>query len=295
MLELRAHLDLRLDGAPDPDTLRNIWARAGFLNSGVVPYLRPVSPARDGFAAKRITVPPSIAGDPGNQGLREIVALAACAEAYWLILGKTSEKISNARRTDQQQQRGAPTPTETKGKEDSDTKSADTKSTADKAESSAKVTAERLGPPALATVAGGFSLIGTPDIGHAILAVLISAAVWFFSWLVLGYDVKRRMSKDQRRERVTDIDWSPKRLERDFPGLLRRVKDAGLAPIFVLDELDKVPDVRTKMEDFLKYCKHIVTDHAAFMFLTNRDYFERLNELEYLSGTVRPDSDEGET
>ena len=31
---------------------------------------------------------------------------------------------------------------------------------------------------------------------------------------------------------------------------------------------------------FLTLTKHIVTDQSAFMFLTNRDYYERLNREE---------------
>src|SRR5262249_55593063 len=41
LLALRSHLDLRLERAPDPDVLRKIWERAGFLNYGVSFYLRP--------------------------------------------------------------------------------------------------------------------------------------------------------------------------------------------------------------------------------------------------------------
>jgi hypothetical protein len=70
--------------------------------------------------------------------------------------------------------------------------------------------------------------------------------------------------------------------------LLRRVKDAGFAPIFVLDELDKAEHAQTSLENFLKLAKHIVTDHAAFLFLTNRDYFELLFLSEQLDiGTLR--------
>ena len=54
------------------------------------------------------------------------------------------------------------------------------------------------------------------------------------------------------------------------------MKDAGFAPIFVLDELDKARDASAALDKFLTLTKHIVTDQAAFLFLTNRDYYERL-------------------
>jgi hypothetical protein len=44
----------------------------------------------------------------------------------------------------------------------------------------------------------------------------------------------------------------------------------------VLDELDKTRDANAALEKFLKLTKHIVTDHAAFLFLTDRDYYELL-------------------
>jgi len=58
------------------------------------------------------------------------------------------------------------------------------------------------------------------------------------------------------------------------------VKDAGFAPIFVLDELDKVEDAWEALHRFLTLTKHIVTDQSAFMFLTNRDYYEKLGATE---------------
>jgi len=44
----------------------------------------------------------------------------------------------------------------------------------------------------------------------------------------------------------------------------------------VLDELDKTTDANAALENFLKLTKHIVTDHGAFLFLTDRDYYEKL-------------------
>ena len=40
--------------------------------------------------------------------------------------------------------------------------------------------------------------------------------------------------------------------------------------------MDKTRDANAALENFLKLTKHIVTDHAAFLFLTDRDYYEQL-------------------
>jgi hypothetical protein len=95
------------------------------------------------------------------------------------------------------------------------------------------------------------------------------------SWLSLQFGTRGQSRQDSSREMTVEVDWSTKRLERDFPSLIRRVKDAGFAPIFILDELDKM-DAPDKLQSFLRLAKHIVTDDAAFLFLVNRDYYEHL-------------------
>jgi hypothetical protein len=102
LLALRAHLDLRLERAPDPDVMRKIWSRAGFLNSGVAFYLRPMR-NRAGRLTRNVDTP-QIAGCKHDQGIREIVALAACADAYRVILGDTEEKVRSQQKREAQQE-----------------------------------------------------------------------------------------------------------------------------------------------------------------------------------------------
>jgi hypothetical protein len=98
---------------------------------------------------------------------------------------------------------------------------------------------------------------------------------------VLNYGVGRESKQGLERESTTEVDWKTIRvLERRFPALIRRVKDAGFAPIFVFDELDKMPNAMDKIDDFLRLTKHIVTDEAAFFFLVNRNYYEWVERLD---------------
>ena len=101
-------------------------------------------------------------------------------------------------------------------------------------------------------------------------------ASWTARDLGRGRARKRKSKRQSIRETAIDVKRDVDRLERDLPVLLKRVKDAGFAPIFVLDELDKTRDANAALEKFLKLTKHIVTDHAAFLFLTDRDYYELL-------------------
>jgi hypothetical protein len=259
LLGLRAHLDLRLERAPDADVLRKIWSRAGFLDCGVAFYLRPYEPGPD---RRRNTTIPPIAGDQDDQGLREIVALSACADAYRVILGDTKEKISTAERAEHVRDLKMLVPVLSEGRKGED-------------ESKGKSSAEKLAPAVLGTATGGLAAMTGGHVEHLMLGIVAGALVWLATWGATELGV-RRSKRQMSRELTTDVKWDVDRLERDLPVLLKRVKDAGFAPIFVLDELDKTKDANAALEKFLKLTKHIVTDHAAFLFLTDRDYYELL-------------------
>jgi energy-coupling factor transporter ATP-binding protein EcfA2 len=274
LLELRTHLDLGLDWAPQPRWLRSIWARAGFLHSGVafylVPGLRHAAERRRGWL--RPVVPPQIAGPEEDQGLREIRAITACADAYRVIIAEMKEKIERTTSDETKQQSSSfPAPQASESGSKPSEKGGDDKS---------KLAVTKLAPPALGTLAGGVTLF-SQNLENLLFAAIAGGAVWLVSWLAMFYNVQRRSSLETRRTQTVDIKWDVPRIERDFPKLLARVKDAGFAPIFVLDELDKTKDAKKKLERFLMLTKHFATGEAAFIFLTNRDYYETLFREQY--------------
>lgn len=134
---------------------------------------------------------------------------------------------------------------------------------------------KRIGPPVLATIATAFGA-ATNGQRNPLWALVIGFFVYVLSLLSFSMKSQRDQFSELRRNLVVDVDWSERRLERELPALLRRVKHAGFAPIFVLDELDKLEEQAQTLHAFLDLTKHIVRDHAAFLFLTNRDYFEQL-------------------
>ena len=264
LLGLRAHLDLRLERAPDADVLRKIWDRAGFMYDGVAFYLRPRK--RSAGRWTRNFRPPPVAGNEDDQGLREIVALSACADAYRVILGKTEETLQSAQSAERAQESRFPSA------------AVEGKAEAQKSSENAKEKAgiDKVGPPALGLITGaGVASAITWAEPKILLGLAVGVCVWLLSWAAMSYGV-RRSKQESRRELRVNVNWDIDRLERDLPILLRRVKDAGFAPIFVLDELDKARDASAALDKFLTLTKHIVTDQAAFLFLTNRDYYERL-------------------
>jgi hypothetical protein len=250
--QLKAHLALKLEEAPNVSTLRKIWRRAGFLPGGV---LRDLYPRRERCW-------------PQDQGVREIAALAACAQSYLTIIGAPEETVSNvtaSTATTRSEGREAAKP---EGKQE---KPAGGEGKGDTMSEQVK----RLAPPTLATLATTAIGVANPgkNIGWALGAGLF---VYLLGLVSSRFTMRRDQFAELRRRLVVTVDWSERRLERELPALLRRVKDAGLAPIFVLDELDKLEDEAKTLHEFLDFSKHIVRDHAAFLFLSHRDYFERL-------------------
>jgi len=275
LLALRAHLDLRLERAPDPDVLRKIWERAGFLHRGVAFYLRPAQ--TDAGSVKRNSDPPSIAGTWSDQGIREIVALASCADAYRVIISKPQEILGRKQQSDYLQEMKLSVPQVGEKKKEDDAKS--------------KSTAEKATPLVMGTAASALTGLALHAPGVSLSAVATSIGIGLLVWIggliAMNYGV-RTSRQEMRRELTMDIKWDIDRLERDLPLLLKRVKDAGFAPIIVLDELDKVEDATESLHRFLKLTKHIVTDQSAFMFLTNRDYYEKLNAMEQVGAESAP-------
>jgi hypothetical protein len=266
--ELMAHLDRLLERTPSPETLRKIWARAGFLKRGVSFYLRmrrDQPNSRHNYG--RI---PKIAGWENAQGVREILALSACAEAFLASISKNNKETFMTRSSyDQWRQQGVPTQQVA-----SDAKKAEENKAKDMKDAGGKI-----GPPAIGAVAGLVALQGFHP--SSLRALLLGVIVWSISWFAWNYTTNTKSVKNVSLENLTEVDWTEIRvLERRFPTLIDKVKNAGFAPIFVLDELDKLRDPDQKLDAFLSLTKHIATDSAAFFFLVNRDFYENLERMD---------------
>jgi hypothetical protein len=86
--------------------------------------------------------------------------------------------------------------------------------------------------------------------------------------------VTAKQEEKQNREYVWDTSLAS--LDRMLPVLIDRMVRAGLAPILVVDELDKVEGLPRKMGDLITHLKHFVTEKAFFCFLCDRKYFEQV-------------------
>ena len=247
--------------------MRKIWRRAGFLAKGVLPDLYPQNGRAEN--EKRSW--------PEDQGVREITALAACALSYLTIIGAPEETVSNVTASTATTRAA---PREASKAEAKPEKPAGEEGKGDTVSEQVK----KLAPPALATLAT--TAIGATHPENIHWALGAGLFVYLLGLVSSRFTMRCDQFAELRRRLVVNVDWSDHRLERELPALLRRVKDAGLAPIFVLDELDKLEDEEKTLHEFLDLSKPLVRDHAAFLFLTHRDYFERLEvrRRQYLPG-----------
>jgi hypothetical protein len=183
------------------------------------------------------------------------------------VIAKVEEKVIKSFKSDQSRKQGLPSAPEAwEGKRKEK-----------QPENGVKETTKALAPP----IVGAAVAIAASNSVHAFSSVAAGVMAWTASWFAFNYSTNRTSKTSQDRESTIEVDWDAVRvLERRFPALIRRVKDAGFAPIFILDELDKVPNAFDKLYDFLLLTKHMVTDEASFFFLVNRNYYERMERLD---------------
>jgi hypothetical protein len=242
---LAAQLELELDGFPGRPRLREFWERAHALRDGVL---------RDFWMSDRFMAPSPRAKpvpDMDQQGARELVALSSLCEAYRRISGTLTRKDEfKAGEKDKAQRTHEVNP-----------KGAD------------------LGGPLMALLGGGTVAAGAGAAG----AQPTWAAFSGFLTALLGvastkYVRTREREHSQASEDLFIPDLSVSSLDRLLPLLLRRLMNAGLAPVFVIDELDKVQGLSHRIPSIVRRLKKVVAENAYFCFLTDRLYFEQMRE-----------------
>lgn len=233
-VEFAAQLRLELDDAPEPERLRAFWKRADALSTGVL-FGRPAGRAED------------------NQGMRELVALAAAGQAYRKILGRVERKTRRDDSAEEVRER--------------------------KIELAAS--AKEIFRHLVALLTGGVVGVGLVQDGATGSYTLAGLAGLTAAWATsaafsLSASASRRRRVDEEYTFIRDTDVAT--LQRELPILIERVENAGLAPVFVVDELDKVADLHRRMDAVIDHLKLFVAEKAFFCFLSDRDYFEYLRK-----------------
>ncbi|MFM0557099.1 hypothetical protein P0D69_39985 [Paraburkholderia sediminicola] len=127
-----------------------------------------------------------------------------------------------------------------------------------------------------AVVGGGAAVASGSVAQGALLAALTVIAGSFV--------LRHSSSTHTRRERKLDSTFIPdlslRTLDRLLPTLLRRLMAAGLAPVFVIDELDKVDELSDRLLAMVNRLKKLMAENVFSCFLTDRGYLEYLAQRE---------------
>jgi hypothetical protein len=189
-----------------------------------------------------------ILGFDGRDPMRQIVALSGVCDAYRRISGtyELEEKLKDEAKRELQRTLGI-----------------DSKDTALFTSLVSLLTGGLVGTGLFAAAAAG----GPASTVGGVLSALAAAGI-------LKYSTTRSGSRAASREYRFIFDLSAATLDRVLPVLIERLQLAGLAPIFVVDELDKVKDLSSRILGMVHHLKKLVAENAFFCFLTDRTYFE---------------------
>ncbi|MDP3749698.1 MAG: hypothetical protein Q8Q88_21925 [Phenylobacterium sp.] len=191
-----------------------------------------------------------------NQGLKEVLALATAGQAFRICTGRITQTLD-------------------------DIKSLKLEAiTTAKASSNLKELIGRLGALGVGGLTGAALWSTSPLAG-----VGAGALVWLLGTASLGWD----FTQTRKRDKTDTYKFLPNKnvetLDRDLPVVIQRVRDAGLAPIFVIDELDKLAAPAESVSAIIARLKHIIADFGFFCFLTDRAYYDyvdhRIQETAY--------------
>ena len=106
-----------------------------------------------------------------------------------------------------------------------------------------------------------------------VLAALAAGAFFRFN-------SARARKEEDKRDYTFLPDTRPETLDRVLPALIQRLKNAGLAPVIIFDELDKVDDLWVRHDALLKSMKKLFAETVFTCSLVNRNFLESLRDAQ---------------
>jgi hypothetical protein len=243
LLEVAAQFDLDLTDYVTPSRLRNYWHRIGAFSNGIL-----LTSDRTKYKTYGVSDAKPEVLSATDIGLQEVLVLSSLSQAFQLIAGTVEEKQKQIDAAKDER--------------------ASSLSTA--------YALKNLFGPIAGLLTGGFVgiQIGTTNPIAAVLLGLLTGAVVSFGFT---YTSTRSKSKEMSLESIFIKDRTVATLSSVLPLLVVRLRDIGLAPVFVIDELDKVRDLQDRMQNLIRHLKFLVTENAFSCFLTDRRYLDYLN------------------
>lgn len=262
--ELLAQLEQEFQNHLQPRHLRDLWSRLKFLDPqsrwGTAFFSRTESGRRaeSGNTQDSDTIPSSAPDQPAlkprlplDQGVCELNLLTTLNEVYLRLVGELSDEEANP---------------------------------ADVAKSRESVIARLLELPELKQVLGGLLGAGLASAGASGLGtpaqVFFGLAGAVGSALALSWVGLEKFSPRSSRQRKFVRKYSADTLNREVDRVIDALLNAGLAPVFVIDELDKLDKPTDTIRRLAASLKQFFAERAFFCFLTHRQFYDELQRRE---------------
>jgi hypothetical protein len=188
----------------------------------------------------------------GDQAAAEVVAMATASEAYRRCTGKLKREATDENSAGQKQESEL------------------------KAAGGGKDLAQALmGLTAGVAAGSAAAAFGTKPAESALAGALTALASMF------TFQFSRTSKREATvKEAVTFLpDTSASALVHRVLLLLRRLRQAGFVPVFMIDELDKVENLAVPLNRLASSLKFLFADEAFFCFLADRRYFLQLSQI----------------
>ena len=189
---------------------------------------------------------------PEDQGLRELVALSSASGIYRRVSGTTDAKLDEIAK-------------------EGEAEEVETKSEGGKL--------SELFAPISSLLLGGTAASAA---GLADQELPVVAFAGFVTALLSSFTFRFSSSHSRSVQQETSLTFTPDlgitTLDRELPKLVDRLMEAGLAPVFMIDELDKVLEKEKDISDVVRRLKKLVAEEAFFCFLTDRNYYEKIEQ-----------------
>jgi len=247
--ELAAEFSRELDDFPTPARLRDYWKRAGSLETGLLfdadrrPASAPSDPGEPQAASQSV-----IRQSGPDQGFRELLLLASSVEIYRRVSGTFTHHEKDEQGEGEQRESGV----------------------------SSVADLKNLALPAVGVLTGG--LVGGGAIAsnmNGLLAGVIGVVSGLVATIGLRFVSRKTYDHTLTRSSRWERDLTVKSLRRELPRLVQRMTEAGIYPIFLVDELDKVSRPRA-FDELVAQLKVVFAERAFFCFAADRDYYDKL-------------------
>jgi hypothetical protein len=235
LAELAAEFTRELDDFPAPARLRVYWQRAQALDGGLL-FWRQKSKFKDAARYRR------------DQGLKELLLVSSSVEFYRRVSGTFTQGES-----------------ESEGSAEGQASKSDS-----------ELNLKNLVLPLVGLLSGG--LVGGGAIAldsTGFQASLLGILTGILTAGSLKLSGTRSRDHTLTRSKKWERDLTVKTLRPEIPRLLQRFIDAGIYPIFLIDEVDKVEDI-SKFDHVVQQLKVLFSERVFVCFASDRKYYHRL-------------------